>query len=389
MAGIVVRPRSRIFHGHDWVYQTEILKTFGDPQPGEVISIKDGRDRLLGSAIYNPRSQIVARRFSRQRQELDLDFFVRRIEQAGTFRRKWLDDRNPGRVVWSESDGLPGVIIDRYGSHLVLQTLTLAMDQRKHLIVDALQQLFSPDSIVERNDVPVRKAEGLPLVAGLLSGQFPEILETEVGGSRFQIDLQSGQKTGFYLDQIDNYAEVARLAAGRRVLDCFANQGAFAIACARGGASTLTAVESNESLTRSIERNARLNGVQIDARNENVFDFLTRQIEQASQYDLIVLDPPSFAKSRDSLSSAWRGYKEIHLRALQLLAEEGLLVTFSCSHHVTRQMLLEVAVEASVDAKRHLRTIRSLGQPLDHPILPHLPETEYLKGFIFQRLPSR
>jgi 23S rRNA (cytosine1962-C5)-methyltransferase len=389
MAGIVVRPRSRIFHGHDWVYQTEVLKTFGDPEPGEVISLKDGRDRLLGSAIYNPRSQIVARRFSRQRQDLDLDFFIRRIQQAATFRKEWVNDRNPGRVVWSESDGLPGVIIDRYGSHFVLQTLTLAMDQRKSLIGEALRQLFSPDSLVERNDVPVRKAEGLPLVAGLLFGQVPETLEIDVGGTRFQINLQSGQKTGFYLDQIDNYAEVARLAARRRVLDCFSNQGAFALACARAGAASLTTVESNESLTKAIEQNARLNGVQIDARSANVFDFLTEQIERESRYDLIVLDPPSFAKSRDALSSAWRGYKEIHLRALQLLSEEGLLVTFSCSHHVTRQMLLEVVVGASVDAKRHLRMIKSLGQPLDHPILAHLPETEYLKGFIFQRLPGR
>ncbi len=389
MAGIVVRPRSRIFHGHDWVYQTEVLKAFGDPEPGEVISLKDGRDRLLGSAIYNPRSQIVARRFSRQRQDLDLDFFIRRIQQAATFRKEWVNDRNPGRVVWSESDGLPGVIIDRYGSHFVLQTLTLAMDQRKSLIGEALRQLFSPDSLVERNDVPVRKAEGLPLVAGLLFGQVPETLEIDVGGTRFQINLQSGQKTGFYLDQIDNYAEVARLAVGKRVLDCFSNQGAFALACARAGAASLTTVESNESLTKAIEQNARLNGVQIDARSANVFDFLTEQIERESRYDLIVLDPPSFAKSRDALSSAWRGYKEIHLRALQLLSEEGLLVTFSCSHHVTRQMLLEVVVGASVDAKRHLRMIKSLGQPLDHPILAHLPETEYLKGFIFQRLPGR
>ena len=389
MAGIVVRPRSRIFHGHDWIYQTEILKTFGEPEPGDVISIKDGRDRLLGSAIYNPRSQIVARRFSRQRQELDRDFFLRRIEQAGVFRRKWLNDRNPGRLVWSESDGLPGLIVDRYGPHLVLQTLTLAMDQRKNLIVEALQQLFSPASIVERNDVPVRKAEGLPLVSGLLFGQIPEVLQIDVAGSRFQIDLQSGQKTGFYLDQIDNYAEVARLAGGKRVLDCFSNQGAFALVCARGGAASLTAVESNEALTRAIEQNAQLNGIQIDARNENVFDFLTAQIEPVSQYDLIVLDPPSFAKSRESLNSAWRGYKEIHLRALQLLSDEGLLVTFSCSHHVSRQMLLEVVVEASIDAKRHLRIIKSLGQPLDHPILPHLPETEYLKGFILQRMPGR
>jgi 23S rRNA (cytosine1962-C5)-methyltransferase len=389
MAGIVVRRRSRIFHGHDWIYQNEILKTFGNPEPGEVISIKDGRDRLLGSAIYNPRSQIVARRFSRQRQGLDRDFFLRRIEQAGAFRKKWLNDRNPGRLVWSESDGLPGLIVDRYGSHLVVQMLTLAMDQRKHLIVEVLQQLFSPASIVERNDVPVRKAEGLPLVTGILFGHVPEVLPIEVAGSRFQIDLRSGQKTGFYLDQIDNYAEVARLAGGKRVLDCFSNQGAFALACARGGATSLTAVESNETLALAIDQNARLNGVQIDARNDNVFDFLSGQIEQGSQYDLIVLDPPSFAKSRESLNNAWRGYKEIHLRALQLLSDEGLLVGFSCSHHVSRQMLQEVVVEASVDAKRHLRIVKSLGQPLDHPILPHLPETEYLKGFIFQRMPGR
>src|SRR6266446_7324213 len=338
MAGIVVKPRARIFHGHDWVYGSEVLKTFGDPQPGDVISLKDGRDRLLGSAIFNPRSQIVARRFSRRKQELDLDFFVRRISQAIASREKLGVNRNPGRVVWSESDGLPGVILDRYGSHLVLQTLTLAMDQRKELIVEALQQLFSPASIVERNDVPVRKAEGLPLVTGLLFGQVPEVLTIDVQGSRFQIDLQSGQKTGFYLDQIDNYAEVARLAGGKRVLDCFSNQGAFALACARAGATSLTAVESNEALAGVIEQNARLNGVQIDARNDNVFDFLAAQTEQASHYDLIVLDPPSFAKSRESLNSAWRGYKEIHLRALQLLSDDGFLVTFSCSHHVSRTM---------------------------------------------------
>jgi 23S rRNA (cytosine1962-C5)-methyltransferase len=389
MAGIVVRPRSRILHGHDWVYQTEVLKVFGQPEPGAVISIKDGRDRLLGSAIYNPQSQIVARRFSRQRQDLDLDFFVRRIEQAAAFRKRWANDRNTGRLVWSESDGLPGVIVDRYESHLVLQTLTLAMDQRKHLIVQALERLFSPSSIVERNDVAVRKAEGLPLKTGLLSGKVPQLLRITVGGAQFEVDLLGGQKTGFYLDQIDNYAEVARLAAGKRVLDCFSNQGAFAIACARHGAATVTAVESNETLVRAIEQNARLNGLQIEARSENVFDFLSEQVKRQSAFDLIILDPPSFTKSRDALSGARRGYKEIHLRSLQLLADEGLLVTFSCSHHVTRQMLLEIAVEASVDAKRHLRVIKPLGQPADHPILAHLPETEYLKGFIFQRLPGR
>ncbi len=331
MAGIVVRPRARIFHGHDWVFNTEVLKVFGDPEPGSIVSLKDGRDRMLGSAIYNPRSQIVARRFSRRREKLDLDFFTRRIGQAHEVRRQWTLDRDPGRIVWSESDGLPGLIVDRYDGNFVIQTLTLAMDQRKDLVVQALDTLFSPTSIIERNDVPVRRAEGLELMTGVLKGEVPPRLNMRIAGMDFELELLSGQKTGFYLDQIDNYREVALLAPGKRVLDCFANQGAFAIACAKNGAESVTAVEI----------------------------------------------------------SARRGYKEIHLRAIQLLAPQGLLVTFSCSHHVTQAALLDVVVDASVDAKRHLRWLKSLSQPLDHPILPHLPETEYLKGFVFQALPGR
>lgn len=389
MPGIVVRPRARIFRGHDWVYSTEVLKTFGNPVPGDVISIKDGRDRSLGSAIYNSKSQIVARRFSRRKQELDLDFFVRRIGQAVATREKLNALRNPGRIVWSESDGLPGVIIDRYGSHIVLQTLTLGMDLRKGLICDAVRHLFSPTSIVERNDAPIRKAEGMELVTGILHGSAPPELEIQVADLRFQIQLLTGQKTGFYLDQCESYCEVARLSRGLDVLDCFSNQGAFALACARSGAKSVTAVEINSDLVRAIEENAQRNNVHLTAIAANVFDYLTSLLEQGARFDLVILDPPSFAKTKDALGRAWRGYKEIHLRALQLLSPEGLLVTFSCSHHVSREIFLEMIVEASVDAKRFLRILKCLSQPLDHPILPHLPETEYLKGFIFQALPGR
>jgi 23S rRNA (cytosine1962-C5)-methyltransferase len=389
MAGIVVKPRARIFHGHDWVYNSEVLKTFGDLQPGAVISLKDGRDRLLGSAIYNPRSQIIARRFSRRKQRLDLDFFLRRLTQAIDSRKKLGTYRNPGRVVWSESDGLPGVVVDRYGPYVVLQTLTLGMDQNKELIVAAVDKLLSPTSIIERNEAPIRKAEGLDLVTGVLRGEHPQPVELEVKGIHFEIDVLAGQKTGFYLDQIDNYETVAGFAGGLRVLDCFSNQGAFAIACARGGAASVSAVEISADLVQSISRNARRNGVNIAAYTENAFDFLAQCIHEKKQYDLIVLDPPSFAKSKESLASAWRGYKEIHLRALQLLAPEGFLATFSCSHHVTREMFLQMLVDASVDAKRHVRMLKQFSQPLDHPILPHIPETEYLKGFLFQILPGR
>jgi 23S rRNA (cytosine1962-C5)-methyltransferase len=389
MAGIVVKPRARIFHGHDWVYSSEVLKTFGDLQPGAVISLKDGRDRLLGSAIYNPRSQIIARRFSRHNQPLDLDFFSRRLNQAIDLRKKLGVYRNPGRIVWSESDGLPGIVIDRYGPYVVLQTLTLGMEQKKELIVAAVEKLLSPTSIIERNDAPIRKAEGLDLATGVLWGEHPRPVELEVKGMRFEIDVLAGQKTGFYLDQIDNYETVAGLAAGVRVLDCFSNQGAFAVACARAGAASVSAVEISADLVQSINQNARRNGVRIAAYTDNVFDFLARCLREKTQYDLIILDPPSFAKAKESLSSARRGYKEIHLRALQLLAPEGLLATFSCSHHVSREMFLEMLVDASVDAKRHVRTLKQFFQPLDHPILPHIPETEYLKGFLFQILPGR
>jgi len=389
MAGIVVKPRARIFHGHDWVYNSEVLKTFGDLQPGAVISLKDGRDRLLGSAIYNPRSQIIARRFSRRKQRLDLDFFLRRLSQAIDSRRKLGAYRNPGRVVWSESDGLPGVVVDRYGPYVVLQTLTLGMEQNKELIVAAVEKLLSPTSIIERNEAPIRKVEGLDLITGVLRGEHPKPVELEVKGLRFEIDVLAGQKTGFYLDQIDNYETVAGFAGGLRVLDCFSNQGAFAIACARAGAASVSAVEISADLVQSISRNARRNGVNIAAYTENAFDFLAQCIHEKKQYDLIVLDPPSFAKSKESLASAWRGYKEIHLRALQLLAPEGFLATFSCSHHVSREMFLQMLVDASVDAKRHVRMLKQFSQPLDHPILPHIPETEYLKGFLFQILPGR
>ncbi|MEP7016353.1 MAG: class I SAM-dependent methyltransferase, partial [Verrucomicrobiota bacterium] len=238
MAGIVVKPRARIFHGHDWVFSSEVLKVFGKPADGDVISLKDGRDHLMGSAIYNSKSQIVARRFSRRKQDLDLDFFKRRIGQASEYRDRREVDPGLRRVVWSESDGLPGVIIDRYHEALVLQTLTMAMDMRKDSIVNAMVDLFGEAiTIVERNDAPVRRAEGLELQGGMLRGDAPPGIGIDLAGVKFDVDLMQGQKTGFYLDQRQNYEIVAQYAKGRRVLDCFANQGAFALACARAGAA--------------------------------------------------------------------------------------------------------------------------------------------------------
>lgn len=386
MAGLIVQPRARIFHGHDWVYASDVKKAFGNPQPGDVVSLKDFRDRPLGSAIYNPQSQIVARRFSRRKQQLDLDFFERRITQALNYREHAGVDVSLCRLVWSESDGLPGVVVDRYGDILVLQTLTLAMDQRVELIRDALVSVLQPKSIILRNDSGIRRAEGLEDRIELIYGEKSGSFQVSANDLIFEVDPLDGQKTGLYLDQLKAHQEVAKLAKGKRVLDCFSNQGGFALACAKAGATDVTAVDISGSAIEALQKNAELNGLQIEALEANVFDFLK---SAEPNYDLIILDPPSFTRNKKNLNDAMRGYKEIHLRALKLLPKDGILSTFCCSHHATRELFLENIVSASVDAKKTLRLVREHSQRPDHPVLPALPETSYLKGFTLQVIPSR
>lgn len=386
MAGLIIQPRARIFHGHEWVYSSEIKKTFGNPEPGDVVTLKDFRDRPLGSAIYNPESQIVARRFSRRKQDLDADFFLRRIRQAIEHREQVGISPTLARLVWSESDGIPGLIVDAYGRHLVVQTLTLAMDQRKELIRDALIELLSPESIVLRNDSPFRKAEGLEVEIAMLHGDNPGPFVVEANGIAYEVDLFDGQKTGLYLDQLQSHAEVARFAKGKRVLDCFSNQGGFALACARAGAAKVTAVDISDTACAAARENARRNDLDIEVLEHNVFNFLKHA---EAEYDLIILDPPSFTRNKKTLNDAMRGYKEIHLRALKLLDKGGILSTFCCSHHASRELFLENIASASVDAKKTLRMMAEHGQRADHPVLVTIPETSYLKGFTAEVIPSR
>lgn len=397
MAGLVVKPRARILHGHDWVFSSEVLKVFGKPEDGDVISLKDGHDRLLGSAIYNSKSQIVARRFSRRKQDLDLDFFKRRIAQASEYRDRREVDPRLRRVVWSESDGLPGVILDRYGDSFVLQALTLAMDLRKNLITDAIAEFFGEQvTIMERNDAPVRRAEGLQLQNGVLRGPAPSgPIVVEISGPRqsvslqFEIDFFHGQKTGFYLDQRRNYEIVARYAKGRRVLDCFANQGAFALACAQAGAAEVTAVEASPENIAAAKGNGIRNQLSVQWIERDVFQFLRAAEKAEAQYDLIVLDPPSFTKTKSGLGDAMRGYRELHMRAFKLLSKDGLLATFSCSHHVNDAALSQTIADALVDARRSARRLQRFEQAVDHPVLPTIPETEYFKGVLLEMMPGR
>lgn len=394
MGGLIIAPKARVFHGHDWVYGTEVRGVFGNPQPGDVVMLKDQRDRFLGSAIYNPHSQIVARRFSRRKQELDADFFARRIAQALELRRRRLPGEELARIVWSESDGLPGLIVDRYKDVLVVQTLTMAMLNHTDEITQALRQALNPCCILLRNDSPMLVAEGIQPSTRVLYGEMPAPFVATGRGTQFLVDPALGQKTGLYLDQMDNYQAVARLAKGRRVLDCFCNQGGFALACAKAGAADVTAVDISEQAVESVRRNADLNGVRIRAVAENAFDYLKRESDAVRngappKWDLIILDPPSFTRNRMTVNSALRGYKEIHLRAMQMLPVGGVLATFCCSHHVSAELFRRVVAEAAVDGHCTLRLLEDYGQSADHPVLLNIPETEYLKGSAFELVPGR
>jgi 23S rRNA (cytosine1962-C5)-methyltransferase len=388
MPALSIQPRARLFHGHVWVYATEIKARFGNPQPGDVVQLQDARGKPLGSAIYNPQSQISARLFSYRRQDLDLDFFIRRLERALRAREAAGVDTQLCRLVWSESDGLPGVIVDRYGDYLVLQTLTLAMAQRQELIVQALVQVLAPKGIIQRNEGNVRKAEGLDQVKGLVWGELPEPYVVRHGGSAFHVDLLEGQKTGLYLDQLDNYQQVAALARGRRVLDCFTNQGGFAQACALAGAAEVTAVDVSESAIATAGHNAEISGANVRFLAANCFDYLKQQESSGVTHDLIILDPPSFTKTKASVKDAMRGYKEIHLRAMKMLPPGGILATFSCSHHVSRGEFHASIEDAAVDARKTLRRVATYSQRPDHPILATIPETEYLTGYAYEVIAS-
>ena len=387
MAGIIIRPRARILHGHHWVFSSEVLKVFGDPADGDVISIKDGRDKMLGSAIWNSKSQIVARRFSRRRQELNLDFFKRRITQAAEYRARRQVNPELHRVLWSESDGVPGVILDRYGDQFVLQLTTLGMEQRREILVDAIQEALNPGNIIERSDAAVRRAEGLQPESGVLRGEAREC-EFEICGVKVLIDPLNAQKTGFYLDQLPHYPAVAELAAGKRVLDCFTNEGAFALTCARAGATEVIGVETQTNALVAARENAKRN--QLIARwvEQDVFPYLRAAEKAGAQFDLIILDPPSFTKTKSGIRDAIRGYRELHLRAFRLLSHDGILATFSCSHHISDAILSETISAALVDARRSARRLRHFDQALDHPVVPTMPETEYFKGVLLEMKPS-
>ncbi|HSI09319.1 MAG: class I SAM-dependent rRNA methyltransferase [Rariglobus sp.] len=372
--------KSRVLSGHPWVFANEVEALLSPENDGKVVECRDRAGRFLGSGIYNSKSQIIWRRLSTQRVELDEAYLRTALTKA--IARRDAASRHR-RLVWSESDDLPGVVVDQFGDTLVLQVQTLAMDQRAQLITDLLQELVSPAEIIVRNDAHIRKLEGLSLGVHTRSGKACEPRWEKIDGFDYWLDLQSGQKTGFYLDQREQHSVLAKYCAGKRVLDAFCNQGPFALHAARAGASEVLGLDSAGDAIDQARKNADRNGVKAAFAVANVFDWFNDPARHGEPlWDVIVLDPPPFAKSKSALEGALRGYKEINLRAMQSLVSGGILATYTCSHHMQDAELRSVLAGAATDAKRKVKIVEFCHQPSDHPVLVTMPESEYLRGYI-------
>ena len=363
--------------GHLWIYRSDV-RDAGGARGGSVVRVADERGRFVGRALYSDRSEIAVRLLTGRDEEIDREWWRARLREAAARRAGLEQEADAFRLVYSEGDLLPSLIVDRYADVLVLQTLSQGTESLKETLVELLAEEFSPRSIVERNDVRVRQLEGLPLRAGLLYGEAPGELEVVQHGVRFHVAPLAGQKTGAFLDQRENHAR-ARLYARGRALDCFTFDGGFALSMA-ASCESVTGLDVSSEAVNSARRNAELNGAaNVTFREANVFDAL-RELEAAGeQFDTVVLDPPAFAKNRASVGAAARGYKEINLRALKLLRPGGHLITCTCSYHMTEPLFLGLLAEAAADARRRVQLVERRTQAADHPVLLGVPETLYLK----------
>jgi 23S rRNA (cytosine1962-C5)-methyltransferase len=372
----------RIQDGHPWVYRSDLLGAT-DLVPGEVVRVLDGRNVRLGWAHASTASTIALRMLPYETQLTDQGFFRRLIKRAQTYRDLVVSDTDSYRLVHAEADLLPGLIIDRYRDFFSIQTLTQGMDVAKSAVVAALEELYQPRGIYERNDTGSRGHEGLEQVTGPLAGEEPDALEITMNGVTFALDLPGGQKTGFFLDQRENYRAAAEYARGA-ALDAFCYQGGFALHLAKK-CDSVEAVDSSEAALAAVRSNVHRNGVEnVRTKQAKVFDLLSDYERGKKIFQTIVLDPPAFAKSRKHVESAGRAYKEINLKALKLLDKDGFLVTSSCSHHFSEADLLSVVAEAALDAGKRLRVVERRTQARDHPIVLTIPETHYLKCLILQ-----
>lgn len=376
----------RVYTLHPWIFKSDIDKELNGSIAGDIVDIISSKGKFLARGYYNPNSQIALRIMTYNEEEaVDRDLIFRRIHEAVEYRRTFADLKSC-RLVFAESDRLPALIVDAFDDVLVLQCLALGMERFKKDIVDALVEEMHPRGIWERNDVPVRKLEGLEMCTGLLYGEVPDRVQMCENGVRFWVDVKEGQKTGFFLDQKENRAAIAPFVKDQKVLDCFTHTGSFALHAGHYGAAVVTGVDISEFACECAAENAALNHLEdrVHFVTANAFDLLSEQSRKGEKYDVIILDPPAFTKSRNAVDSALRGYKEINLRAMKMIREGGYLITCSCSQHVLPEMFRTMVLDAAKDAKVLLRQIEFRTQGKDHPILPYARETEYLKCGIYQ-----
>jgi len=379
---------SRISNGHPWIYENEVEKTEHDPQPGDIIDIFTYSRQFIGRGYYNPFSKIRARILTRKNLKIDKEFFRRKILSAFQYRKKWTKELGVCRIFFSEADGISGLVIDKYEDKFVIQINAFGIENFRKEILEILIEEFNPLAIFEKSDLNAREKERLPLENGILYGKTRENFFFEYKGLKFFVNLLEGQKTGFYLDQKDNSITASEICTplGKEIVDVFSNTGNFGLRMLEKGASEALFIDQSEEALKECEKNLVENNFKnYKIEHGNAFDILRELENSGKQYDIINLDPPSFTKSRSSRGNALRGYKEVNLRALRLLRNEGFLITSSCSQSVSRQDFEMMVYSACTDVGCGLRLVYRGGQPLDHPVVLNIFETEYLKFYIFQK----
>ncbi|KNY26615.1 class I SAM-dependent rRNA methyltransferase [Pseudobacteroides cellulosolvens] len=384
-AYLVKSKEKRVEYGHPWIFKSDIEKIDGDFIGGDVVDVYSSKNKFLGKGFINPKSQITIRMLTYEDESIDYGFLYKRISDAWEYRKKVADPLSC-RVVFAESDFLPALIVDKFSDYLVVQTLALGIDRYKEQIVDILNDIIKPAGIFERNDVPVRELEGLDQKKGYLSKEFNTKVLMVENGVKFNVDLENGQKTGFFLDQKENRASIKPFVKDAKVLDCFCHTGSFALHAGYYNAKSVLGIDISEHASQFAYENASLNGLENVCRFEtaNTFDKLREFYDNKERFDTIVLDPPAFTKTKGAVEGAVRGYKEINLRAMKIIESGGYLITCSCSHHVDPDLFMDIIYSSAIDAKRKVRLVEYRTQAKDHPILLASPETQYLKCAILQ-----
>lgn len=382
---LVKGKEKRVESGHPWIFRSDLEGFEGDFKPGDVVDVYSKKNKFLGRGYINLKSQISVRMLTYEQEDINYDFLYKRILNAWEYRKK-VADTNSCRAVFAESDFLPALIVDKFADYLVVQTLALGMERYKAEIVDILDRIIKPAGIYERNDVPVRELEGLEQKKGFLKGPFDTKVEMVENGVRFLVDVENGQKTGYFLDQKENRAAIKDIVKDAKVLDCFTHVGSFALHAANYGAKDVLGIDISQLAVDAATGNAKLNGLEKTCRFEtaNTFDRLREYYDKGEKFDVIILDPPAFTKTRGAVEGAVRGYKEINLRAMKIINSGGYLMTCSCSHHISPDLFMDIIYDASIDARRKLRMLEYRTQAKDHPILLASEETQYLKCVIVQ-----